>query len=46
MIKDGMKDAKEEPKSWDDWCKYIMNVAKEFVKYRKVVIIKNNMVVE
>ena len=28
MIKDGMKDAKEEPESWDDWCKYIMNVAK------------------
>ena len=23
-----MKDAKEELESWDDWCKYIMNVAK------------------
>ena len=28
MMKDGMKDAKEEPESWDDWCKYIINVAK------------------
>ena len=28
MMKDEMKDAKEEPESWDDWCKYIMNVAK------------------
>ena len=27
-MKDEMKDAKEEPESWDDWCKYIMNVAK------------------
>ena len=27
MMKDEMKDAKEEPESWDDWCKYIMNVA-------------------
>ena len=27
MMKDGMKDAKEEPESWDDWCKYVMNVA-------------------
>ena len=28
MMKDEMKDAKEELESWDDWCKYIMNVAK------------------
>ena len=28
MMKDKMKDAKEEPESWDDWYKYIMNVAK------------------
>ena len=28
MMKDEMKDAKEEPESRDDWCKYIMNVAK------------------
>ena len=28
IMKDGVKDAKEEPESWDDWCKYIMNVAK------------------
>ena len=27
-IKRMMKDAKEEPESWDDWSKYIMNVAK------------------
>ena len=29
MMKDEMKDAKEEPESWNDWCKYIMNVAKK-----------------
>ena len=28
MMKDEMKDAKDKPESWDDWCKYIMNVAK------------------
>ena len=28
MMKGEMKDAKEELESWDDWCKYIMNVAK------------------
>ena len=28
MMKDEMKDAKEEPESWEDWCKYIINVAK------------------
>ena len=28
MMKDAMKDEKEEPESWDDWSKYIMNVAK------------------
>ena len=28
MMEDGMKDAIEEPESWDDWCKYIMNGAK------------------
>ena len=28
MMEDGMKDAIEELDSWDDWCKYIMNVAK------------------
>ena len=27
-IKRKMKDAKEEPESWDDWSKHIMNVAK------------------
>ena len=27
-IKRMMKDAKKEPESWDDWSKYIMNVAK------------------
>ena len=39
-IKRMMKDAKEEAESWDDWCKYIMNVAKRVCEYRKVVIIK------
>ena len=28
MMKDEMKDAKEEPETWNNWCKYIMNVAK------------------
>ena len=28
MMKDEMKDAKEEPESWDDWSKYIMTAAK------------------
>ena len=28
LMKDAMQDANEEPESWDDWSKYIMNVAK------------------
>ena len=41
ILKDAMKDAKEEPESWEDGSKYIMNVAKRiFVKYQKVVIIE------
>ena len=35
-----MKDANEEPESWDDWCKYITNVAKRVCGISKVVIIK------
>ena len=47
MMKDKMKDAKEEPESWDDWCKYIMNVAKGVSGISKGGRNqKNNMVVE